>query len=91
MTTSFKKYFYYTCNIMERNKFEKILNSLYPELILMEYELYERFIVNEEGEFTDNMKPAIFVVVKGESNSGINIGDDISRMTGIDVVVDKIQ
>lgn len=76
---------------MEQKKFEKILNSLYPNLEVMDYTLFERYDVNEDGDFTTKITPAIFVIVKGElENYGISISEDITRMVGIEVVVDKI-
>jgi hypothetical protein len=75
---------------MEQKKFEKILNILYPNLKVTNYKLFERFEVNSNGEFTENISPAIFVEVKGKTeNYGISIGDDMSRMIGFEVVVDK--
>ena len=77
---------------MEQKKFEKILHSLYPDLEIMEYSLFERFEVDDNGEFTNKITPAIFVEVKGKFESiGVSIGEDISRMTGIEVVVDKFE
>jgi hypothetical protein len=75
---------------MEQNKFEKILHSLYPDLKVMDYTLFERYDIGENGQFENKMTSAIFVTVKGEFESiGVSIGEDISRMTGIDVVIDK--
>jgi hypothetical protein len=75
---------------MEQNKFEKILHSLYPDLKVMDYTLFERFDIGEDGQFENKMTSAIFVTVKGEFESiGVSIGEDISRMTGIEVVIDK--
>jgi hypothetical protein len=75
---------------MEQKKFEKILNSLYPDLKIVDYALFERFEVSEDGGFTNKITPAIFVTVKGDFESiGVNIGEDVSRMTGIEVVIDK--
>ncbi len=77
---------------MEQKKFEKILHSLYPDLEIMGYSLFERFEVDDNGEFTNKMTPAIFVEVKGKFESvSVSIGEDISRMTGIEVVVDKFE
>jgi hypothetical protein len=50
---------------MEQKKFEKILNSLYPDLKIVDYALFERFEVSEDGGFTNKITPAIFVTVKG--------------------------
>ena len=75
---------------MEQKKFEKILHSLYPDLEVMDYSLFERYDVGEDGKFENKITSAIFVTVKGEFESaGVSIGEDISRMTGIEVVVDK--
>jgi hypothetical protein len=75
---------------MEQNKFEKILHSLYPDLKVMDYTLFERYDIGENGQFENKMTSAIFVTVKGEFESiGVSIGEDISRMTGIEVVIDK--
>jgi len=77
---------------MNQKKFEKVLHILYPDLEITEYSLFERFEVDDNGGFTNKMTPAIFVEVKGEfENIGVSIGEDISRMTGIDVVVDKFE
>ena len=77
---------------MEQNKFEKILHSLYPDLEVMDYTLFERYDIGENGQFENKMTSAIFVTVKGEFESiGVSIGEDISRMTGIEVVVDKFE
>ena len=77
---------------MEQKKFEKVLNILYPNLKVTDYQLWDRFTVNENGEFVKPNAPAIFVEVKGEFESiGVSIGEDISRMTGIEVVVDKFE
>jgi hypothetical protein len=77
---------------MEQTKFEKILHSLYPNLVVMDYALFERYDVGEDGLFEKKMSSAIFVTVKGKTeNYGISIGEDISRMTGIDVIVDKFE
>lgn len=77
---------------MEQKKFEKVLHTLYPDLKIVNYSLFERFEVDDNGEFTNKITPAIFVEVKGEFESiGVSIGEDISRMTGIEVVVDKFE
>ena len=77
---------------MEQKRFEKILHSLYPNLEVMDYVLFERFDIGEDGLFENKMSSAIFVTVKGKTeNYGISIGEDISRMTGIEVVVDKFE
>ena len=36
---------------MDQKKFEKILHSLYPNLEVTHYQLWDRFTVNENGEF----------------------------------------
>lgn len=75
---------------MEQKKFEKILHSLYPDLEVVDYTLFERYDVGEDGKFENKITSAIFVAVKGKFESaGVSIGEDISRMTGIEVVVDK--
>ena len=75
---------------MEQKKFEKILHSLYPDLEIVDYTLFERYDVGEDGKFENKITSAIFVAVKGKFESaGVSIGEDISRMTGIEVVVDK--
>ena len=77
---------------MEQKKFEKILNSLYPNLEVVDYTLFDRYDVGEDGLFENKITSAIFVVVKGEFESaGVSIGEDISRMTGIEVVIDKFE
>ena len=77
---------------MEQKKFEKVLHTLYSDLKIVNYSLFERFEVDDNGEFTNKITPAIFVEVKGEFESiGVSIGEDISRMTGIEVVVDKFE
>jgi hypothetical protein len=77
---------------MEQKKFEKILHSLYPDLEVMDYTLFERYDVGEDGQFQNKMTSAIFVTVKGEfQSSGVSIGEDISRMANIEVVVDKFE
>jgi hypothetical protein len=77
---------------MEQKKFEKILHSLYPDLEVMDYTLFERYDVGEDGQFENKMTSAIFVTVKGEFQStGVSIGEDISRMANIEVVVDKFE
>jgi hypothetical protein len=77
---------------MEQKKFEKILYSLYPDLEVMDYTLFERYDVGEDGQFENKMTSAIFVTVKGEFQStGVSIGEDISRMANIEVVVDKFE
>ena len=73
---------------MEQNTFKKILNILYPHLKIVNYTLFERFEVGENGEFGNKIAPAIFVEVVGESEI-THIGADMTRMTGLDVVVDK--
>jgi hypothetical protein len=77
---------------MEQKRFEKILHSLYPDLKVVDYALFERYDVGEDGLFENKITSAIFVVVKGKfESSGVSIGEDISRMTGIEVVVDKFE
>ena len=77
---------------MEQKKFEKILHSLYPDLEVMDYTLFERYDVGEDGQFQNKMTSAIFVTVKGEFQStGVSSGEDISRMANIEVVVDKFE
>jgi hypothetical protein len=77
---------------MEQKKFEKILNLLYPDLEVMDYALFERYDVGEDGKFENKISSAIFVVVKGKFESiGVSISEDITRMTGIEVVVDKFE
>ena len=77
---------------MEQKKFEKILHSLYPDLEVMDYALFERYDVGEDGQFENKITSAIFVTVKGEFQStGVSIGEDISRMANIEVVVNKIE
>jgi len=75
---------------MEQKKFEKILHLLYPDLEIVDYTLFERYDIGEDGKFDNKITSAIFVVVKGKFESaGVSISEDISRMTGIEVVVDK--
>jgi len=77
---------------MEQKRFEKILHSLYPDLKVMDYALFERYDIGEDGLFENKITSAIFVVVKGKFDSaGVSIGEDISRMTGIEVVIDKFE
>jgi hypothetical protein len=77
---------------MEQKRFEKILHSLYPDLEVVDYALFERYDVGEDGLFENKITSAIFVIVKGEFESaGVSIGEDISRMTGIEVVIDKFE
>jgi hypothetical protein len=58
----------------------------------MDYTLFERYDVGEDGQFENKMTSAIFVTVKGEfQSSGVSIGEDISRMANIEVVVDKFE
>jgi hypothetical protein len=77
---------------MEQKRFEKILHSLYPDLEVVDYALFERYDVGEDGLFENKITSAIFVTVKGEFQSaGVSIGEDISRMTGIEVVIDKFE
>ena len=77
---------------MEQKKFEKILNSLYPNLKVISYQLWDRYTMGDDGEFVKPQKPAIFVEVKGDDGVSIGsmIGEDISRMTGLEVILDKI-
>jgi hypothetical protein len=75
---------------MEQKRFEKILHSLYPDLKVMDYTLFERYDIGEDGQFENKITSAIFVTVKGKFESiGVSVGEDISRMTGIEVVIDK--
>lgn len=77
---------------MEQKRFEKILHSLYPDLKVVDYALFERYDVGEDGLFENKITSAIFVTVKGKFDSaGVSIGEDISRMTGIEVVIDKFE
>lgn len=76
---------------MEQKKFERILNGLFPSLKIIDYKLWERYEVDDDGKFIIPNKPAIFVEVTGEIESGVNIGEHITRMTGIEVVVDKFE
>jgi hypothetical protein len=77
---------------MEQKRFEKILHSLYPDLKVVDYALFERYDVGEDGLFENKITSAIFVIVKGKFDSaGVSIGEDISRMTGIEVVIDKFE
>ena len=73
---------------MEKKKFEKILNALHPDLKIVDYSLFERYDIGEDGNFDNKIKPAIFVEVVGKSDTK-NISEDIRRMTGIEVVVEK--
>ena len=77
---------------MEQKRFEKILHSLYPDLKVVDYALFESYDVGEDGLFENKITSAIFVIVKGKFDSaGVSIGEDISRMTGIEVVIDKFE
>ena len=77
---------------MEQKKFEKVLHSLYPDLEVADYTLFERYDVGEDGKFENKMTSAIFVVVKGKFEGyGFSIGEDIRRMTGIEVIVDTFE
>jgi hypothetical protein len=77
---------------MEQKKFEKVLHTLYPDLKIVNYFLFEKYDIGDDGKFDNKIRPAIFVTVKGKTeNYGISIGEDISRMTGIEVVVDKFE
>ena len=77
---------------MEQKRFEKILHSLYPDLKVVDYALFERYDVGEDGLFENKITSAIFVTVNGKFDSaGVSIGEDISRMTGIEVVIDKFE
>jgi hypothetical protein len=51
---------------MEQNKFEKILHSLYPDLKVMDYTLFERYDIGENGQFENkmNLKVLVLVLVK---------------------------
>jgi hypothetical protein len=73
---------------MEQKKFEKILHTLHPDLEIVNYSLFERYVIGDDGKFDNKIRPAIFVEVVGKSDT-MNIGEDITRMTGIEVVVDK--
>jgi hypothetical protein len=75
---------------MEQKKFEKILNILYPDIKIVSYGLWDKFTMNDDGEFTKPINPTIFVEVMGESKSGLDMSDDLSRITGFDIIVDKI-
>jgi hypothetical protein len=77
---------------MEQKTFEKILHILYPNLKITNYKLFERFEVDDNGTFTDKISPAIFVEVIGKTeNYNISIGDEMSKWTGLEVVVDKFE
>jgi hypothetical protein len=77
---------------MVQKRFEKILHSLYPDLEVMDYTLFERFDIGEDGQFENKINSAIFVTVKGKFEStGVSIGEDIRRMTGVEVVIDKFE
>jgi hypothetical protein len=75
---------------MEQKKFEKILSILYPDIKIVNYELWERFETNYNGDFITPINSAIFVEVIGESKSGLDMSEDLSRITGFEVTVDKI-
>jgi len=74
---------------MEQKKFERILYGLFPNLKIIDYKLWERYEVDENGEFIIPNSPAIFVEVTGEIEPGVNIGEHITRMTGLEVIIDK--
>jgi hypothetical protein len=77
---------------MEQKKFEELLHILHPDLKVVDYALFERYDVGEDGLFENKITSAIFVIVKGKFDSaGVSIGEDISRMTGIEVVIDKFE
>ena len=74
---------------MEQKKFERILYGLFPNLKIIDYKLWERYEVDENGEFIKPNSPAIFVEVTGEIEPVVNIGEHITRMTGLEVIIDK--
>lgn len=78
---------------MERKKFENLLKAFYPELNVVEYTTFERYDMDENGEFIQTT-PAIFVKVNGDIDYSTSInnrlGDDFGKYIGFsNIVIEK--
>jgi hypothetical protein len=77
---------------MKREMFDKMINKLYPGLIITEYTVLPRFQLNEKNEWISDSS-AIFVIVSNDSNN-INvslweISAQLTELTGFEVNIER--
>ena len=77
---------------MKREMFDKMINKLYPGLIITEYTVLPRFQLNEKNEWISDSS-AIFVIVSNDSNN-INvslweISTQLTELTGFEVNIER--
>jgi hypothetical protein len=77
---------------MRREIFEKIINKLYPELIISEYTILPRFQLNEKNEWIPDSS-AIFVIVSNDlDNLNVplwEINNLLTKLTGFEINIGK--
>lgn len=77
---------------MRREIFDKIINKLYPGLIISEYTVLPRFQLNEENEWISDSS-AIFVITSNDSNnmnvSLWEISAQLTELTGFEVNIER--
>ena len=79
-------------DFMKREMFDKIINKLYPGLIITEYTVLPRFKLNEINEWISDSS-AIFVTVSNDSNN-LNvalweISEQLTGLTGFEVNIER--
>ena len=77
---------------MRREIFEKIINKLYPELIISEYTILPRFQLNEKNEWIPDSS-SIFVIVSNDlDNLNVplwEINNLLTKLTGFEINIGK--
>jgi hypothetical protein len=77
---------------MRREIFEKIINKVYPELIISEYTILPRFQLNEKNEWITDSS-AIFVIVSNDlDNLNVplwEINNLLTKLTGFEINIGK--
>lgn len=77
---------------MRREIFDKIINKLYPGLIISEYTVLPRFQLNEKNEWISDSS-AIFVITSNDSNnmnvSLWEISAQLTELTGFEVNIER--
>ena len=77
---------------MRREIFEKIINKLYPELIISEYTILPRFQLNEKNEWIPDSS-SIFVIVSNDlDNLNVplwEINNLLTKLTGFEINIGR--
>jgi hypothetical protein len=73
---------------MKRKLFEKVLNTISPKSVIINYDVIKKFQLSESGEWVFDT-PAIFVSVTHEPNQSLyDLMSDLELYTGTEVNID---